>query len=72
MWKLKGCPRCKGDLETRVTINGPEDHCLQCGYIGYLDITTDRVQSTRNGGKYGGYHRPMRLPGYRDNCGRRF
>ena len=27
MWRLKGCPRCGGDLNVTTT-----EHCLQCGY----------------------------------------
>lgn len=37
-WKLKGCPRCQGDM---VVYNdyeqGIAESCLQCGCIIYLD-----------------------------------
>lgn len=31
-WKLKGCPRCKGDLLVEKNDNKWEEYCLQCGY----------------------------------------
>jgi hypothetical protein len=39
MWRLKGCPKCKGDLFLDRDIEGSFEHCLQCGYardIGYV------------------------------------
>lgn len=71
MWKIKGCPRCRGDLYITGPHNVQEEKCLQCGYtVTTKEITVDRVSSSRYGGKFGGYH--MRIPEYRDNCGRRF
>lgn len=32
MWRLKGCPKCNGDLYLDKDTNGWEEKCLQCGY----------------------------------------
>lgn len=32
MWKLKGCPKCKGDLFFDRDMDGRYGQCLQCGY----------------------------------------
>ena len=32
MWFLKGCPRCKGDVEETVDHFGRYRHCLSCGW----------------------------------------
>ena len=32
MWKLKGCPKCMGDLHIEQRQNELEEHCLQCGF----------------------------------------
>jgi predicted nucleic-acid-binding Zn-ribbon protein len=32
-WKLKGCPRCQGDLYRDKELDGDvTEFCLQCGY----------------------------------------
>jgi hypothetical protein len=31
--KLKGCPRCGGDLFPEYDVTGTDLICLQCGYI---------------------------------------
>jgi hypothetical protein len=31
-WKLKGCPRCKGDLLVERAGDKWDEYCLQCGY----------------------------------------
>jgi len=31
-WKLKGCPRCSGDICISIDDNGWYEWCLQCGY----------------------------------------
>jgi len=31
-WRLKGCPRCKGDLLIEEESDGPYESCLMCGY----------------------------------------
>ncbi|MBI2867970.1 MAG: hypothetical protein HYX97_06520 [Chloroflexi bacterium] len=35
---LKECPRCSGDLYTNSDSYGPYTECLQCGYMGYLEL----------------------------------
>ena len=37
MFKLKGCPRCKGDLYLdRNELEDEEAYCLQCGYRRFV------------------------------------
>jgi len=31
-WKLKGCPRCRGDIFVHKESDGIYEHCLSCGY----------------------------------------
>jgi len=37
MWRLKGCPRCSGDLYINEETDGWYERCLLCGYV--RDIT---------------------------------
>ena len=32
-WRLKGCPRCKGDVVTELDQWGWYEECIQCGYL---------------------------------------
>jgi len=32
-WKLKACPRCKGDIFIGQETDGWYEHCLLCGYV---------------------------------------
>jgi hypothetical protein len=32
MWKLKGCPKCMGDLHIEQRQYEYEEQCLQCGF----------------------------------------
>ena len=32
VWKLKGCPRCNGDLFIQRETDGWYEECLLCGY----------------------------------------
>ncbi|MBN1643449.1 MAG: hypothetical protein JW856_01315 [Dehalococcoidales bacterium] len=32
VWKLKGCPRCNGDLFIQREADGWYEECLLCGY----------------------------------------
>ena len=32
MWKLKGCPRCGGDIFIDRDLDGWHEQCLQCSY----------------------------------------
>ena len=46
-WKLKGCPKCSGDLFIDRDFNGWYEQCLQCGYLGELkDINSLNKQKT--------------------------
>ena len=36
-WRLKSCPRCKGDLFLERDIYGWYEQCLQCGHMKDLD-----------------------------------
>ena len=45
-WKLKGCPKCRGDLFVDRDYNGWYEQCLQCGYMGELkDISHLKEQA---------------------------
>jgi ribosomal protein S27AE len=48
-WKLRGCPRCNGDLFTQRDDDGWQETCLQCGYTRNLIPLTPLVCS--NGGR---------------------
>ncbi|MBI2832624.1 MAG: hypothetical protein HYX79_10255 [Chloroflexi bacterium] len=37
MWKLKGCPRCGGDVFLSREDGDWYMECLQCSYTGYLN-----------------------------------
>lgn len=32
MWRLKGCPKCRGDMLVEQDNHGRYEWCLQCGY----------------------------------------
>lgn len=39
MWRLKGCPKCHGDLFLERDLEGMYEECIQCGYmrdVGYV------------------------------------
>ena len=36
-WRLKGCPRCGGDLLMERDFDHSCEQCLQCGFIRDLD-----------------------------------
>jgi hypothetical protein len=40
MFKLKSCPKCKGDLIIEQVHNNQCEYCLQCGYQRELQINT--------------------------------
>lgn len=35
-WRLKGCPRCNGDLWIGEELEGEFENCLQCGYLHFF------------------------------------
>ena len=39
MWQVKGCPRCGGDVFIDRDHYGWYRECLQCGYMGTLDVS---------------------------------
>lgn len=41
MIKLKGCPRCQGDLYLNQDMYGKYLNCLQCGYTKDVTGQTD-------------------------------
>ncbi len=47
-WKLKGCPRCSGDIHVLNDVAGWYEDCLQCGYQRYLP---DEEFMEQNGSK---------------------
>jgi hypothetical protein len=42
-WKLKGCPRCKGDLLVERAGDKWDEYCLQCGYRRDLKVVSPRA-----------------------------
>ena len=36
LWKLKGCPRCGGDMYLESDYYSGYGKCLQCGYVQEL------------------------------------
>lgn len=40
MLRLKGCPRCNGDVYFDWDFYGWFEQCLQCGYMHYLQTTS--------------------------------
>lgn len=37
MWKIKECPKCRGDMFVDIDEDGMFNHCLQCGYVGNIE-----------------------------------
>ncbi len=33
MWRLRSCPKCRGDVFVDYDMNGWYEQCLQCGYL---------------------------------------
>ena len=48
MWRLKGCPRCRGDMQLDRDRNGRHEWCLQCGHQTYIK---DTVMASRRTGE---------------------
>ncbi len=49
MMKLKGCPRCQGDLFVNENRDGWSEQCLQCGYEKDVKATCQPRQKTTVG-----------------------
>lgn len=43
MFKLRGCPRCHGDLYAGKDVHGAYLSCIQCGRYFDLSVAFDRV-----------------------------
>jgi len=41
MWKLKGCPKCEGDLFLEKDHAGWYEKCLQCGYNRDMQVMVE-------------------------------
>ena len=39
-WRIKGCPRCGGDVFIDKDLNGWYEQCLQCSYRSELKSLT--------------------------------
>lgn len=33
MWRLRSCPKCRGDVFVDYDMDGWYEQCLQCGYL---------------------------------------
>ena len=41
MWRLKGCPKCNGDIFLEKDFDGWYERCLQCGYNQDLETIVE-------------------------------
>jgi hypothetical protein len=41
VWKLKSCPRCRGDIYLERDSDSYYEHCLQCGYLNLISTAAD-------------------------------
>ena len=46
MWRLKGCPKCNGDIFLDRDIDGWYERCLQCGYNRDLESIVEVREQT--------------------------
>ncbi len=44
MWKLKGCPKCQGDVFLEKDVSGWYERCLQCGYNRDMAVVVEVKQ----------------------------
>ncbi len=48
-FRLKGCPRCKGDLLIdKAYSNHPVEICIQCGFHHYLGVGSNELTIKSN------------------------
>lgn len=47
MWRLKGCPKCGGDVFVDRDISGWYEQCLQCGYLHDLNSIEEVKEQPR-------------------------
>ena len=36
-WKFKSCPHCGGDIYIEKNFEELSEHCLQCGYVRFIE-----------------------------------
>ena len=48
MWKLKSCPRCRGDIFVNREADGWCEQCLQCGYLRDMPSIVEAHQRRGN------------------------
>ena len=46
--RLKGCPRCRGDLFPEYDLAGSDLVCLQCGYIQTVSMLEPAAKEGRD------------------------
>ena len=46
--RLKGCPRCRGDLFPEYDLGGADLVCLQCGYVQPVFVLERDVDEARS------------------------
>lgn len=63
MWRLKGCPKCRGDLCVHRDLDGWCEECLQCGYVGDAWVEQDMRSGARAGRKRAGAKKVPALAG---------
>ncbi len=45
--RLKGCPRCGGDVLVDKAYEDIDEVCIQCGYRNYLSATDEMEESKK-------------------------
>lgn len=45
--RLKGCPRCGGDVLIDKAYEDIDEVCIQCGYRNYLNVTDETAKSRK-------------------------
>jgi len=46
--RLKGCPRCRGDLFPEYDLTGSDLVCLQCGYVQAISVEEPAAEDGRD------------------------
>ena len=46
--RLKGCPRCRGDLFPEYDLTGSDLVCLQCGYVQTVSMREPAAEEGRD------------------------
>ncbi len=50
VWRLRSCPRCKGDVVVDRDLHGWYEWCLQCGHRRYRDNVAEKPLNVVNSG----------------------